>query len=277
MAVDHEQMIADATAVAEQSREATPSASTDAEHPAETADRGPDTTATAVPPDPFDSARSALDTLDEDRLRRLAKEHPRLKAVNGEETRALLKQMEGRIEAERRTRAETELDYILADENHPSHYEELEKHGTARKDLATQRVGIRTALERPEVRAAAKVETGQIIVSQLMQHAAFGGISADEWADALNKDDIGAALGDAFTRKLEREKAAWLSEYAPAIEAQAMDKFRAGLPNPDAGRSVTSGRQPGPVTPQSIRDMDARDFIKNADAIWASLPSGRRD
>ncbi len=274
MAVDHEQMVAEASTAAEQSVAREAQASTET--------RDATTPEAAPPPAPIDrdawltQYRTAPDDVRKSMTEALLGEEPIRQTMSAENSRAIQRANQRAQEAQAQ-QAETRLDYILADENHPEHYTELEKHGTGRQELAVQRVGIRTALERPEVRAAAKVETGRIIVSQLMQHAAFAGIGEDEWSDALNKDDIGAALGDAFTRKLEREKAAWLHEYAPAIEAQAIDTYRAGLPNPDAGRSVTGVRQPGPLTPEAIRAMDARDFVKNADAIWAALPSGRRD
>jgi hypothetical protein len=269
VAVDHAEIVAQASTAAAESvaREAQ----------ANTESQAATTEAPEAAPAPFDvdAYYAQYESAPEDARQKLAERflqaEPIRKQVSAESSRAITRAQQQAQQAQARE-AETRLDYILADENHPEHYEALEKYGTGRKDVATQRVGIRTALERPEVRVAARIETARTIIGQAMAHPAFGGITEDEWAEALNADDVGTALGLTFQKKLEREKADWLKQYEPALRAKALDDFRAGLPNPDAGRSVTSGRTSGPVTPQTIRDMDAREFAKNADAIWASLP-----
>ncbi len=272
MAVDAEQMAAASTAAdTSAAREAPPTDSSAATDGAETPAPAP------VDRDAWLSQyRSAPDDVRTAMTEALLQEEPIRKTVSAESSRAIQRAQQ-QAQQERAQREALERDLILADEDHDQHYDYASKYGTQAVEDAKKRVGLRAALERPEVRATARIETARTIIGQLMQHEAFGGITEQEWATALDAEDIGTALGQTFTTKLERELGSRLEKLAPAISAKALDDYRAGLPNPDTGRSVTSGRTGGPVTPQTIRDMDARDFIKNADAIWASLPGGRRD
>lgn len=265
-------MAVDAAEMGQPSTAADPSAAREAQANTDTA-----TTEAAEAPPPFDidayyaQFENAPEDVRQKLTERLLQAEPIRKQVSAESSRAIRRAQEQAAQ-ERAQREQQELDYILADENHPRHYEELEKHGTARKDVATERVGIRAAIERPEVRSAARVEVGQYIVSKLMQSGALEGVTEEDWGQALQAEDFPSALEAVVAKKLEREKQAWLGQYEPAIRAKTLDDYRAGLPNPDAGRSVTLPRS-GPLTAAQVAAMTPEEYRANKERLRAQLAS----
>jgi hypothetical protein len=62
----------------------------------------------------------------------------------------------------------------------------------------------------------------------------------------------------------------WIKEYEPALRAKALDEFRAGLPNPDAGRSVMLPRN-GRFTAGQIASMSPEEYAANKERLKAQL------
>ncbi len=268
MAVDAEQMAAASTAAdTSAAREEQPvpdsSAATDgAETPA---------------PAPVDrdawlsQYRNAPDDVRKSMTDALIQEEPIRQTMSAENSRAIQRAQQ-QAQQERAQREALERDLILADEDHDQHYDYASKYGTQAVEDAKKRVGLRAALERPEVRATARIETARTIIGQLMQHETFAGITEQEWATALDAEDIGTALGQTFTTKLERELASRLEKLAPAISAKTLDDYRAGLPNPDTGRSVTAGRTGNGLTAERLREMR-----RTGDPALKTIPASEID
>ncbi len=200
----------------------------------------------------------------------LIQEEPIRQTMSAENSRAIARANQ-RAEQEREQREALERDLILADENHEQHYEYEQQYGTAGVEAAKARVGLRAAIERPEVRMQANAEAAWNILQAV---AGDHGLSESELREcfagdpAENPNAGRDGMRAFFRRAIEADRKTW----EPQARQHAVDDFRARvMPSADLGGSQSARPSPG-LTNERLREMR-----RTNDPALATIPSSEID